>query len=402
MKYNFDEVVNRIGTASYKWDGVKFIFQDSDVLPMWVADMDFKIAKPITDAIRKRAEHEIYGYTVVPDSLVEATIDRLKRKYNWDVKPEWLVFTPGVVPALYTAVKTFASPGDSVLVQEPVYYPFFHAIRDNGAHVVSSDLKLVNGHYEIDFEDLEKKFLPKPGLTPTPARVRAMIMSNPHNPVGRVFNRKELEKIGEIVLRHGAVMISDEIHCEIVYKGHKHIPFATISKEFQENSITCMSASKTFNLAGLETSVIIIPNERIRARFIEAKGRILSTPNAFGLVAMEAAFRYGDEWLSQLLEYLEENINFLMDFVKKRIPNVKVIRPEGTYLAWLDFRELGLDEHELSEFLRKKAKVGLDDGYIFGESGKGFARLNFATPRVILEEGLRRIEKAVKEITGVF
>ncbi|BAL80666.1 MalY/PatB family protein [Caldisericum exile] len=398
MKYNFDEVVERIGTASYKWDGVKMIFGDSNVLPMWVADMDFKIAKPITDAILKRAEHEIYGYTTVPDSLIEAVIERLKRKYDWDVKPEWLVFTPGVVPALYTAVKAFATIGDSVLVQEPVYYPFFHAIRDNGAHIVSSDLKLVDDHYEIDFDDLERKFLPRQGLTPTPQRIRAMIMSNPHNPVGRVFTKEELERIGEIVLKHDAVMISDEIHCEIVYKGHKHIPFATISKEFRDNSITCMSASKTFNLAGLETSFVIIPSDKLRARFIEAKGRILSTPNAFGLVAMEAAFRCGDEWLSQLLEYLEENLNFLKDFVEKRIPKVKVIKPEGTYLAWLDFRELGMNEFELSEFLRKKALVGLDDGYIFGESGKGFARLNFATPRVILEEGLRRIEKAIKEI----
>ncbi|MEM3473766.1 MAG: MalY/PatB family protein, partial [archaeon] len=396
MKYNFDEVVERRNTGSFKWDGVELVFGSSDVLPMWVADMDFKVAKPITDALRKRTEHEVYGYTMVPDSLVQAVVDRVKRKYNWEISPEWLIFTPGVVPALYTAVKAFSSPGDSVLIQEPVYYPFFHAIRDNGAHIVSSDLKLVNGRYQVDFEDLESKFKLQPGLIPTSPRIKAMIMSNPHNPVGRVFTKEELIKIGEIAIKNDAVIISDEIHCEIVYKGNKHTPFASISKEFSERSVTCMSASKTFNLAGLETSVVIIPNKKLRDRFIEAKGRMYSTPNAFGLVAMEAAFRYGDEWLEQLLEYLEGNLNFLVDYVEKRIPKVKVIKPEGTYLAWLDFRELGMDGPTLGKFLREKAKVGLDDGYFFGKSGEGFARLNFACPRSILEEGLRRIEKAVK------
>ena len=398
MEYNFDEVIDRRGTGSFKWDGVEFVFGDKDVLPMWVADMDFRIAKPITDAILNRAGHDIYGYTIVPDSLVEAIIQRLKAKYNWVVRPEWLVFTPGVVPALYTAVKALTSIGDSVLVQEPVYYPFFHAIRDNGAHIVSNDLKLEGDRYEIDFEDLESKFLPKKALLPEPSRVKVMILCNPHNPVGRVFTREELIKVGEIVIKNGAVVISDEIHSEIIYKGHKHIPFASISEEFANNSITCISASKTFNLAGLETSIIIIPNEKIREKFLEAKGRIFSTPNAFGLVATEAAFRYGDEWLSQLLEYLEDNLNFLTEYVERRIPEVKVILPEGTYLAWLDFRALGMDEHTLSDFLRKKAKVGLDDGYVFGKSGRGFARLNFACPRATLEEGLRRIEKAVSSL----
>jgi len=398
VKYNFDEVVDRRGTGSFKWDGVELVFGDKDVLPMWVADMDFRIVKPITDAILNRAEHDIYGYTIVPNSLVDAVIQRLKAKYNLVVRPEWLVFTPGVVPALYTVVKALTSIGDSVLVQEPVYYPFFHAIRDNGAHIVSNDLKLEGDHYEINFEDLESKFLPKKALLPEPSRVKAMILCNPHNPVGRVFTKEELIKVGEIAIKNGAVVISDEIHSEIIYKGHKHIPFASISEEFANNSITCISASKTFNLAGLETSIIIIPNEKIRAKFLEAKGRIFSTPNAFGLVATEAAFRYGEEWLSQLLEYLEDNLNFLMEYVERRIPEVKVIRPEGTYLAWLDFRALGMDEYTLSDFLRKKSKVGLDDGYVFGKSGRGFARLNFACPRATLEEGLRRIEKAVSSL----
>ena len=398
MKYNFDEVVDRRGTGSLKWDGVELIFGDKDILPMWIADMDFKVAKPITDAILKRAEHAIYGYTTVSDSLISAVIDRLKVKYNWDVKPEWIIFTPGVIPALYTAIKALVSVGDSVLIQEPVYYPFFSVIRDNGAHIVSNDLKLINNHYEIDFDDLEMKFLPKKDLLSEPSRIKAMILCNPHNPVGRVYTKEELTKMGEILIKNEVVIISDEIHCEIVYNGHRHIPFASISEEFANNSITCMSGSKTFNIAGLETSIIIIPKEKLRKRFIEVKGRLFSTPNPFGLVATESAFRYGDEWLSQLLEYLEENLRFLIDYVEKRIPKVKVIKPEGTYLAWLDFRELGMDEYTLSEFLRNKAKVGLDDGYVFGKSGAGFARLNFACPRVILEEGLRRIEKAVKEI----
>jgi len=398
MKYNFDKVINRRNTASLKWDAVHDIFGDKDVLPMWIADMDFEVARPITDAILKRAEHAIYGYTTIPESLIDAVIERIKSKFNWDVKPEWLIFTPGTVSALYITIKAITSIGDSVLVQEPVYYPFFSAIRDNGAHIVSNDLKLVNYHYEIDFDYLEDKFLGKDGIFTGSNRIKAMILCNPHNPVGRVYTKEELTKIGEILIKNEVVVISDEIHCEIVYTGHRHIPFASISEEFADNSITLISGSKTFNIAGLETSIIIIPNKKLRRRFIEAKGKLLSNPNPFGLVATEAAFRYGDDWLSQLLEYLEGNLKFLMDYVEKRIPKVKVIKPEGTYLAWLDFRELGMDKYTLSEFLRKNAKVGLDDGYIFGKSGEGFARLNFACPRSILEEGLRRIEKAVKEI----
>lgn len=401
MKYDFDEVVDRRGTDCYKWDASELLFGDKDIIPMWVADMDFKIAKPITEALRKRTEHEIYGYTMPSQSLIEAVVERMQKKYNWLIEPEWVVFTPGVVPALNAAVKAFTSPGDSVVVQEPVYYPFFSAIKDNGAHIASNDLKLINGHYEIDFEDLEKKFGPQPGtlpITSMPSRAKAMILCNPHNPVGRVWTKEELIKMGEIAISNDAVVISDEIHCELLFKGYKHIPFASISEEFKQHSIVCMAPSKTFNLAGLETSVIIIPNEKLRNKFNEAKGSFLQTPNTFGLVAMEAAFRYGDEWLEQLLEYIQENLEFLMDYFEKRIPKIKVIKPEGTYLVWLDCRELGMDAMALNNFMNRKAKVGLDDGYLFGTSGAGFERINIACPRSLLEEGLKRIENAVNSL----
>lgn len=398
MKYDFDYVTDRRNTDSLKWSKIEYMFGREDVLPMWVADMDFPVARQITEALRKRIEHEIYGYAFPNSSVIEAVIDRMQREYGWKIEPEWVVFTPGVIPALHAAVKAFAYPGDEIIIQEPVYYPFFPAIRNNGCHVANNQLKLINGRYEIDFDDLKGKFNPKVGMRPSRSRARMMILCSPHNPVGRVWTREELIRTGEIILRNDAIIVSDEIHCELLFKDSKHTPFASISKEFEQCSVICMAPSKTFNLAGLHASSIIIPSARLRNRFNEARDGIMPSVNILGLTALEAAYRYGDEWLAQLLNYLHGNLEFLMQYFKERIPKIKAIRPEGTYLVWLDCRELGLAPMSLRAIMREKARVGLDDGFLFGSSGDGFQRMNIACPRSVLEEALKRIEKAVNDI----
>ena len=388
MKYNFDQIIDRHNTGGAKWDAVEAVFGTKDVLPMWVADMDFAVAKPITEALRKRTEHEVYGYTQPLPSLTEAVVDRMQRKYNWKIKPEWVVFTPGVVPALFAAVRAFTKPNDWVVLQGPVYHPFWSAITANGCCVADNALKLKKGRYEIDFKDLEGKFC---GDKPP----KMMILCHPHNPVGRVWTEKELRRMGEIVMKNDALMVSDEIHCELLLRGFKHIPFAALSEEFAQNSIVCMAPSKTFNLAGLSASTIIIPSKKIRDCFCTAKMGFTTGTNAFGLVGLEAAYRYGDEWLEQLLEYLQGNLEFLMKYFEEKIPEIKVIKPEGTYLVWLDCRKLNMNPKKLRDFFIKKAKVGLEDGTIFGPEGSGFQRMNIACPSATLKEALERIERAV-------
>ena len=395
VKYDFDEVCDQKKYRLHKMGLCRTIFGSEDVIPMWVADMDLPVAQPIVEALKKRAEHPFYGYTQASPSVIEATVDRMQRKYGWKIDPEWIVFTPGVVPALHIAVRMLTHPGDEIILQEPVYYPFFPTVTASGCQIVNNGLKLVNGRYEMDYDDLESKFLPKVGMMPMPNRVKAIILCNPQNPVGRVWEREELIRLGEIVIRNGATVISDEIHCEILFKGYRHTPFATISEEFAQNCIVCMAPSKTFSLAGLETSSIIIPNKKLRNDFINIKAGILPGPNLFGYTALEAAYRDGDEWLGQVLEYLQGNLEFMADYFVKKIPRIKVIRPQGTYLVWLDCRELGMDKLALKCFMREKARVGMDDGFLFGESGNGFERMNIACPRSILEEALMRIEEAV-------
>jgi cysteine-S-conjugate beta-lyase len=396
MKYDFDKICDRSDTNCIKWDARKSIFGRDDIIPMWVADMDFPAAPQIVEALKKRAEHPFYGYTWPGKNIVECIVARMKRKFDWTIKPEWVVFTPGVVPALNVAVRSLTHPGDEIVLQEPVYYPFFPSITTSGCHIAANPLKLIGGRYEMDFEGLAAAFAPKPGMMASQSRVKAIILCNPHNPIGRLWNTDELLKMGEIVLKNGAVVISDEIHCEILYRGYQHTPFAKISEEFAQNSITCMSPSKTFNLAGLEISSIIIPNKKLREEFTNIREGILPGPNLFAYTGLEAAFRHGDEWLEQLLAYLEENLAFLNDFIGRRIPRIKVIQPQGTYLVWLDFRELALEKQELRIFMRDKARVGLDDGFMFGAGGAGFQRMNIACPRSILEEALTRIESALE------
>ncbi len=397
MKYDFDHIYDRKNSDSAKWNSTGEIFGSDDVIPMWVADMDFPAAQPIIDALKNRAEHPFYGYVFPGEGAVDSVVERIDKKFNWKIEPEWVVFTPGVIPALNVAVRSLTHPGDGVILQEPVYFPFFGAVNSSGCHIVRNELKLVNGKYEMDFNDLESKFSVQPGMR-GPNRNKTIILCNPQNPVGRLWNRDELTRMGEIVIGSGGVVISDEIHCEILFNGYKHTPFASISEEFEQNSITCMSPSKTFNLAGLEISTIIIPDKKLRDGFNSTRTGVLPGPNLFGYTALEAAYRDGEEWLEQVLDYLQGNLDFMKAFISEKIPAIKLTELQGTYLAWLDCRELGLDDEGLRSFMREKAKVGMNDGYTFGESGSGFQRMNIACPRSLLEEALTRIEKAVNSL----
>lgn len=395
----FDTLIDRTGSSSVKWDGAPVIFGEADILPMWVADMDFGVAEPITEAIVSRSQHPIYGYETESDTLRQAVVDRLSAKFGWEVKKHWLVFSSGVVHALHMIIMAFTKPGDGVILQPPVYYPFFTSITHNGCTVIENQLLLQDdGSYTMDFEGLKEAFRPGySGLRPEPSRARIMLLCSPHNPVGRVWTRQELTAMAEIVIDNDALIISDEIHGELLLGGHRHFPTATLGAEVARHTITCIAPSKTFNLAGLKASVLVIPDARIRNMFRERTAGFHATPCAFGLAAMEAAFRHGDPWLRELLDYLEGNLQFLQEFVAARIPGIRVMPLEGTYLAWLDCRELGFDDRQMRAFMRKKARVGLDDGYIFGSGGSGFQRINIACPRSRLEEGLRRIEAALAD-----
>ena len=398
MKYNFDLKCDRSNTNCVKWDAVKDMFGRDDVIPMWVADMDFPAARPIVAALKKRAAHEFYGYTKPGQELIDAIVNRMQRKFNWKIRPEWIVFTPGVIPALSAAVRAVTRPGDEIILQEPVYFPFFSVVTQNGCKIVNNALKFDGKRYTMDLRDLESKFRPAAGSRLSHTRAKAIIFCNPQNPIGRLWTKAETARMGEIVIRNGGIVISDEIHCEILYKGYRHTPFAAISEEFAQNSVVCMAPSKTFNLAGLHASCIIIPNKKLRDSFSDQLAAIVPGPNVFGLIAMEAAFRDGDEWLGQMLDYLDGNLKITMDYFAKRIPKIKVIKPQGTYLLWLDCRGLCLDNQALSTFMREQARVGFDDGFLFGAAGSGFERMNIACPRVILLEALSRIEQAVNSL----
>jgi len=398
MKYDFNRVCSRDNTNCAKWDNLENMFGSRDTIPMWVADMDFPAAEPIVEALKKRAAHEFYGYTRAGSDLIEAIVNRLQRQFNWKIQPEWIVFTPGVIPAISTAIRSLTHPGDEIILQEPVYYPFFPAVRSSGCQIITNELKLFEGRYEMDFDDLESKFLLRVGMHAHPGRIKAVVLCNPHNPIGRLWEKEELTRLGEIVISNEATIISDEIHCEILFKGYNHTPFATISEKFEQNCIICMAPSKTFNLAGLQASSIIIPNKKLRERFQEANAGMNPGPNLFGLTAMEAAYNHGDEWLEQMLVYLQENLDLALSYFENNIPGIQAIIPQGTYLLWLDCRALGLDDMALREFIRQKARIGLDDGFLFGSGGSGFQRMNIACPRSILEEALRRLETAVNSL----
>jgi cystathionine beta-lyase len=399
MKCDFDQICERKGTGSVKWDSLQSVFGHEDIIPMWIADMDFPAPEPVVQALVDRAKHPCYGYSQPGSDLINVITERIKHKLNWEINPDWIVITPGIIPALHVAVRSVTRPGNQVIVQEPVYYPFFKAITGSGCQIVNNGLKLINGRYVMDYEDLESKFFSKTAMIATPTTdVKAMILCSPHNPVCRVWEEDELIRAGEIAIRHGAVVISDEIHCEILFKGYRHTPFASLSKEFEQNCMVCMAPSKTFNLAGLEVSTVIIPNKKLRDEFNGVRAGILPATNIFGYVALEAAYRYGDEWLQQVLCYLEKNLAFLRSYLQDRIKGIRLIEPQGTYLMWLDCRDLGLDDLSLKKLMREQARVGMNDGYLFGAGGSGFQRMNIACPRPVLEQALQRIEVAVKNL----
>lgn len=387
MIYDFDAIIERRRTDCEKWDHAPVLFGAPDVLPLWVADMDFPVAEPIIKAIRERADHPVYGYTFPGESLKAAICERFQRLYDWSVRPEWLVYTPGVVPALAFAIKAITDPGDAVVIMSPVYPPFTTVVVANGCEVLATPLELRGDRYEVDFDALEAN-LANP-------KTKALILCSPHNPGGRVWTRDELERITAAACRHGRYILSDEIHGELLLNGNKHIPVSVLSEEAARRSIIFTAPTKTFNLAGLTSSIAVIEDEELRKRFARSMAWFVGFPNLFGLAAMEAAYRDGDEWLSQVLGYIEGNLDFLTEFFAARIPRIKVMKPEATYLVWLDCRDLGMEPAALARFFSETAKVGLNAGHTFGSGGEGFMRINIACPRAILQEALERIEKAV-------
>ncbi|RQD69191.1 MAG: pyridoxal phosphate-dependent aminotransferase [Tindallia sp. MSAO_Bac2] len=383
----FNEVISRKGTHSIKWEFGKTFFNDDDILPMWVADMDFPSPPEVVKAVKERASHGIYGYTGISDEYLDSVVQWMKKRHQWSVAPEEITFINGVVPALNMLMQSFAQPGDYVVIQPPVYYPFFSVVRNNGQIPLLNTLVEGSDGYVMDFDDLEAK-LKNP-------RTTIMILCSPHNPVGRVWKREELLRVAELCLAHDVLLISDEIHQDLVFDGFSHITTATLSEEIAHNTITCTAPSKTFNMAGLQSSNIMIQDEKKRRVFSQTLERNgVFGMNPFGDVATIAAYRHGEAWLDSLMQYLTGNLHYLQNFLQQRFPEIKMNPPEATYLAWLDCRSLNLSKSELEKWLVEKAGVALNQGYTFGDTGAGFVRLNFACPRSILEEGLERIEKA--------
>ena len=395
--YNFDKITNRKGTNCLKYDYAVERGKPADVLPLWVADMDFTVSDEITKSLYAAVDHGIYGYTQPKDAYYNAITNWMEKNHNWKTKREWIVKTPGVVFALGAAVKAFTEPGDAVLIQNPVYYPFTNIIRDNDRKVIDNTLvyekEAVAGkpQYSIDYEDFERKIEQE--------KIKLFILCNPHNPVGRVWTREELQQLGEICLRHHVIVVSDEIHNDFVYPGFEHTVFANVDPRFEEFAVTCTAPSKTFNLAGLQISNIFIPNEKMREAFqkeIDKTG--YDEPNALGAVACEAAYRGGQEWLDQLRAYLLENLNFLRKYLQEKIPQIHLVEPEGTYLVWLDCSLLGISGNELDQFIVEKAGLWLDGGAMFGPSGADFQRVNIACPRATLELALDKLKAAVDSL----
>ncbi|WP_409294191.1 MalY/PatB family protein [Peribacillus sp. SCS-26] len=392
MKYNFDEHIPRTNTGSVKWDQSEVLFGDKDILPMWVADMDFKVPQPVIEALKAKAEHGIFGYTGGTASYWDAVIGWMKTRHNWDIQKEWISHAPGVVPALNIIVQAFTAPGDRIMIQSPVYHPFAKVVEMNGRELTVNQLQNEAGRYTMNFTDLKEKL--KLG-------VKMLILCSPHNPVGRVWSEEELRELGEICLANDVLIVSDEIHADLVMPGSRHTVFASINEEFEQNSIICTAPSKTFNLAGLQTSNIIIPNANLRAKFKKSmEEHFLGSMNTFGIAAAESAYLEGADWLDQLLEYLQGNYNYIKNYLETHLNKLIVSPLEGTYLVWVDCRTLGLDAKELERHMQKEAKVAFNHGYIFGEGGEGFLRINIACPRSIVEEGMKRLERAVNALSS--
>ena len=390
MKYDFSQVIERNNTLSIKYDFAKERKKPSDLLSLWVADMDFPVAQEIKDALIERCNHGIFGYSEVKTPYYEVIAKWYQEKFNWSTKKQWLVKTPGVVAAIANAIRAFTNIGDAVLIQKPVYYPFFLTIEDNQRKVVNNSLVYKNGRYEMDFVDFEEKIISH--------KVKLFVLCSPHNPVGRVWNKEELLKLGDICLKHKVIVVADEIHADFVYQGHQHQVFANLKTDYQEITVTCTAPSKTFNIAGLQVSNIFIANENLRKKFKqELKKTANADINVMGLIACQAAYSQGEDWLRQVKIYIAENLEYVKTFLRDNLPQVKLVEPEGTYLLWLDFRELNLTEEELEDLIINKAKLWLDGGTMFGTEGVGFQRINIACPQKNLIQAFTQLKEALKQ-----
>ncbi len=384
MKYDFDEPVKRAGTDSLKWD------INEGEIPMWVADMDFKTAPEIITALNERVSHGVFGYSVVQDSWYDAYISWWQRRHNFQMKKDWLIFSTGVVPAVSSAVRKLSTAGEKVLIQSPVYNIFYNSIVNNGRHILESPLTYNGRGYDIDFADLEEKLRdPQTSL---------MILCNPHNPVGKIWKIEELQKIGRMCRENNVTVLSDEIHCDLTDPGKNYIPFASVSDDCRDNSVTFLSASKAFNLAGMHSAAAMVPGENLRNKMYRALNTDeIAEPNSFAVPAVTAAFNHGESWLEELREYLYQNKQFIRNFISERIPRITVVPSEATYLLWLDCRQITQDSTELCRLIREKTGLYLTDGRHYGTGGSGFLRMNTACPRSTVEDALSRLETALKE-----
>jgi len=384
MVYNFDEKINREGTESVKYDLRNNVFGKADVIPMWVADMDFRTPDFIREAVIERAKYDVYGYTFREDAYFEAIAAWIRRRHQWDVRKEWMTYTPGVVAAFNMAVLGLTKEGDEVIIQPPVYPPFFHAVESHGRKLVTNPLIDTDDGFIMDYELLEKQA----------KTAKMLILSNPHNPVGRCWTRDELKRLGDICMRNNVLVFSDEIHCDLVLPGHKHVPFASICEEFAQHSLTAHAASKTFNLAGMATSTIIVPNEELRKTYVNfVESTEIHLGNIFGKIATKTAMEKGEEWLQQLLVYIQGNIDYVVDYINKELPKIRVHKAEATYMLWLDFSAYNLDNKELNHKMIFEAGLGLNNGKEFGKQGEKCLRINLACPRSVVAEAMKRIKE---------
>ncbi|MDR2582901.1 MAG: pyridoxal phosphate-dependent aminotransferase [Fibromonadaceae bacterium] len=387
MKYDFDKVIDRSNSYSIKYEP-SWRGKPSDVLPLWVADMDFAAPPCVQEALTQRTKHGIYGYSEPDAAYFDIVQKWFEERFNWKTEREWLTITPGVVNALFIAIRAFTKQGEGVVIQQPVYYPFESSIKKTGRQLLVNELVLENGRYVIDFEDFEEKI----------KQAKMFILCNPHNPVGRVWEKDELIRMGEICLRHGVIVVADEIHQDFIFSGHQHLVFTTLSDDFANIALTCTSPSKTFNLAGLLHANIFISNKILREKFKEEYEQIgIGQPGIMGLITCKAAYQSGAEWLDELMEYLAQNMLLLKTYLSNNIPKIKFIEPEGTYLAWLDCRELGLSAQKLDEAITHKGKLWLNAGYTFGKGGNGFERINAACPRSVLHKALEQLKNVEAE-----
>lgn len=388
MPVDFDTVPNRRGTNCFKYDFAREMGMPEDVLPLWVADMDFPTAPAVLERLHALAEHGIFGYTGVKDAYFSAVHNWYAQRFSWETQRSWLVTTPGVVFAIAIAIRAFTQKGDAILIQQPVYYPFANKVTENDRQLVVNPLVLKNGRYEMDFVDMERKIVDY--------HVKMLLLCSPHNPVGRVWTKEELLRVGEICQKHGVLVVSDEIHADFTYAGHTHRVFASLKSEFADFTITCTAPSKTFNLAGLQNSNIFIPNRQLRHAYkkeLSACG--CGGTNCMGMAACQAAYEAGADWLEQLKQYLAGNLAYIRQFLREKLPEIALIEPDGTYLVWLDLRKLGLTEQQQRQLIVQDAKLWLDTGTLFGQGGEGFERINIACPRTTIEQAMQRLEHAV-------